>query len=77
MAALCGLTGMVVLSGYASALYDDALPGWRRTETRALADGARERTEVLWLNPACAAALDAAGRARAAGQGTPLFGDAA
>lgn len=53
LATLRGLAGMVVLSGYPSALYDDALPGWRRVETAALADGARERTEVLWLNPAC------------------------
>ena len=57
--ALRGLTGMVVLSGYPSSLYDDALRDWRRVETAALADGARARTEVLWLNPACCAALDA------------------
>ncbi len=46
------LKGMVVLSGYPSALYDDALPAWFRVERKALADGARERTEVLWVNPA-------------------------
>ncbi len=67
--ALTGLAGMVVLSGYPSKLYDTALPDWRRVTTKAHADGARERTEVLWLNPACAAALD---RERA-GHGTPLF----
>ena len=39
------------------------------SETASLADGARPRTEVLWLNPACAAALE---RERA-GRGTPLF----
>ena len=50
-------------------LYDDALTDWRRVETNTFADGARERIEVLWLNPACCAALDA----RAAGHGTPLF----
>lgn len=44
------LRGRVILSGYPSPLYDDALPGWRRIERKALADGARERTEVLWLN---------------------------
>jgi DNA (cytosine-5)-methyltransferase 1 len=54
---LDGLSGMVVLSGYASPLYDDALNGWIRIETKALADGARPRTEVLWLNPACHDAL--------------------
>lgn len=53
------LTGMVVISGYPSTLYDRALKRWRRLETPALADGALPRTEVLWLNPACAAALDA------------------
>lgn len=54
---LDALQGMVVLSGYPAALYDDRLKHWRRIERAALADGARERTEVLWLNPACAAAL--------------------
>ena len=44
------LSGRVVLSGYPSPLYDDALKGWRRIERRALADGARERIEVLWSN---------------------------
>lgn len=54
---LVALQGMVVLSGYPCELYDDMLTGWRRIERAALADGARERTEVLWLNPACAAAV--------------------
>ena len=49
---LNGLSGAVVLSGYPSALYDDALGGWERLERQALADGARARTEVLWINPA-------------------------
>lgn len=57
LSALRGLDGMVVLSGYPSRLYDDALTDWERHERAALADGARERTEVLWLNPACAKAL--------------------
>lgn len=64
---LHNLTGMVVLSGYPSAMYDDALPDWSRYEIDAYADGARARTEVLWLNPACVDSLD---RARRAG---PLF----
>lgn len=54
LAFLGTLKGMVVLCGYPSALYDDALSGWRRIERPALADGARPRTEVLWINPACA-----------------------
>lgn len=47
---LCGLEGVVVLSGYANDLYDDRLKRWRRVEREALADGARKRTEVLWIN---------------------------
>lgn len=55
---LRSMVGMVVLSGYAHPLYDDSLCDWRRVEFKAFADGARERTEVLWLNPAAAAAVD-------------------
>lgn len=55
--AICGLTGMVVLSGYPHPLYDAALGGWRRVEKKAMADGARERTEVLWINPAAITAM--------------------
>ncbi len=58
LAFLTTLQGFVVLSGYPSSLYDDALPGWERVTTAALADGARKRIEVLWLNPACTEALD-------------------
>lgn len=56
---LRGLRGMVVLSGYPSGLYDDALSDWRRVERKALAAGARERTEVLWVNAAATDALGA------------------
>jgi DNA adenine methylase len=55
---LIGLSGMVVLSGYANPQYDDTLIDWRRVEFAAHADGARPRTEVLWINPQCAEALD-------------------
>jgi DNA adenine methylase len=48
--ALLGLKGRVILSGYASPLYDDALTGWRRIELKAHADGKRDRVEVLWCN---------------------------
>lgn len=58
LAFLKNLTGMVVLSGYPSDLYDSWLRDWRRVETEALADGARKRTEVLWINPAACDALD-------------------
>ncbi|HVY12191.1 MAG TPA: DNA adenine methylase [Alphaproteobacteria bacterium] len=50
------LKGMVVLSGYPHPSYDAALPGWLRVECKALADGARERTEALWINRAGAEA---------------------
>lgn len=53
------LAGMVVLSGYPCELYDRELyDGWERHERTALADGGRKRTEVVWLNPACSAALE-------------------
>ena len=48
---LHGLRGSVVLSGYAGTLYERLYSDWRRVERRALADGAKERTEVLWLSP--------------------------
>jgi DNA adenine methylase len=48
---------MVVISGYACALYDEDLyHGWERHERATYADGARPRVEVVWLNPACSAA---------------------
>lgn len=59
LGALKSLSGMVVLSGYPHPLYDAALGAWRRVERAALADGAKPRTEVLWINPACASRLDA------------------
>lgn len=63
---LRAVRGMVVLSGYPHPLYDDALADWARIEWAARADGARPRTEVLWLNPACAGALSAGGLFREA-----------
>lgn len=42
--------GMVVLSGYDSPLYEELYADWRKTTFKALADGARKRTEVLWFN---------------------------
>lgn len=61
------LTGMVLLSGYPDPSYDAALNGWRKVERKALADGARERIECLWINPAAQDALSAG----------PLFGSVA
>lgn len=54
--------GMVVLSGYQTPLYDEELyPDWHRFERQTLADGARPRTEVVWLNDACWIALQERG----------------
>ncbi len=50
---LHGLRGMVILSGYPCRLYDEDLyANWHRVERKAFADGARARTEVLWINEA-------------------------
>lgn len=46
------LKGSVVLSGYQGTLYDDLYADWHIIERPALADGARPRKEVLWLNHA-------------------------
>lgn len=51
------LQGLVVVSGYPCDLYEDLFGTWERFERAAFADGARERTEVVWLNPACSEAL--------------------
>lgn len=54
------LHGFIVLSGYPSPLYDDALQGWARHTTTSRASarrGTAARTECVWLNPRCAAAL--------------------
>lgn len=47
---LIGLRGMVVLSGYETPLYERL--AWSSVSRNCFADGGRERTEVLWLNPA-------------------------
>lgn len=50
LAFLRTIKGKVVLSGYPHPAYDAALSDWSRVERKALADGASERTEVLWMN---------------------------
>lgn len=47
--ALNNLAGAVILSGYHCELYDDLYRDWQRVECTAFADGAKKRTEVLWL----------------------------
>lgn len=56
---LRGLSGMVVVSSYPSNAYDAALAGWMRVEVAARAADRTERTEILFANPAAAAALEA------------------
>lgn len=47
---LNSVKGAVVLSGYPCPLYEKLYAGWERIErTGPFADGARQRTEVLWL----------------------------
>jgi DNA adenine methylase len=71
VSALDDFKGMVIVSGYESSLYEELFAGrgWATAKRRAMADGARERTEVLWMNPACSYAL---ARSR-----WTLFGEAA
>lgn len=56
---LRSVQGMVVLSGYASDLYDELYGDWTVQDFTALADGARERTERLWFNRSAAEAIKA------------------
>lgn len=48
--ALQGLRGFVMLSGYSCPLYDDLYGKWTRSDHSSHADGARDRTECLWIN---------------------------
>lgn len=58
--------GMVIVSGYPSALYSELYTGWKVIERKAWADGALERVEMLWLSPRTWDALQS-------GAGLPLF----
>lgn len=53
---LLTLKGMVILCGYENATY--AALGWEMRKRKALADGAGDRTEVIWLNQAAANAQE-------------------
>ena len=48
--ALLACRGQVILSGYASPLYDEALTTWERIEVGARDQASRDRVEVLWIN---------------------------
>ena len=54
---LRGVRGMVVLSGYESAIYADEFRGWASESRIAMADGALPRKEMLWFNDAAVAGL--------------------
>ncbi len=61
LAQLLNTKGMVVLNGYESDLYDSMLTGWKKftKESRISAHrGTKVKTEVIWLNSACAEALE-------------------
>ncbi len=47
---LRSVDGKVVLSSYPGKLYSQLYRGWRSVRRHALADGARPRTEVLYIN---------------------------
>jgi len=49
---LNNIEGMVVVSGYHSALYDEIYQGWRVVEKITGTNGNKSNTEVLWLSPA-------------------------
>ena len=52
LAFLRELSGMVVISGYPTSLYDDLLRDWTRLEREHRADHAKATVECLWLNSA-------------------------
>lgn len=57
---LLGMDGMVVISGYDSDLYNEALIGWETYSTKSRISAGRGtalRTEVVWINQACSDAL--------------------
>lgn len=57
LASLRTLRGAVVLSGYRHPIYDEGLRDWQRFDRQSFADGARRRTESLWLNERAASRL--------------------
>ncbi len=44
--------GTVIISGYASEMYDDILKGWSREEYSNYAQNAKPRKEIIWYNTA-------------------------
>lgn len=52
-----GHQGMILISGYDCDLYRKYLAGWKCERLRTTAERGRPREECLWINPACALAL--------------------
>lgn len=50
--AVKNLSGMVVVSGYPSELYNELFSNWERFDKSTHADGAKKRTECIWVNSA-------------------------
>lgn len=57
-ATLRQVRGYVVVSGYPSDLYEEIFQGWPQFSRKAYADKSAERTEVVWLSPRTAEALE-------------------
>lgn len=47
------LKGYQIICGYDNNIYNDLLVGYRKVSKIALADGAKQRTEILWISPNC------------------------
>ncbi len=45
------IQGRAIISAYDSPLYDAALKGWKKEVKEINADGAKKRTEILWISP--------------------------
>ncbi|EAS5032329.1 DNA adenine methylase [Salmonella enterica] len=61
LASLKELSGMVIVCGYDSDLYNDSLSSWKRVTRTTAANGhsgSVQRTECLWINPAAQQKLD-------------------
>lgn len=56
--ALHAVEGYVVVSGYPSDLYEEIFQGWPQIQRKAYADKSAPRTEVLYLSPRTAEALE-------------------
>lgn len=44
------LKGKVIISGYRNHIYDRHLKDWHSVDRKTFADGAKKRTETLWMN---------------------------